>query len=224
MERIRNCKSLSEAAIILYGVNNTSNREKVKVFLLENNISYKEWLDSKKRKVYCLQCGKEIISKYNYRQKFCSRSCSAIYSNKKNRNVRFCLNCGKELISSQEKFCCSECQHTFEYNDYIEKWKKGEEKGLTIRNRITKPIRRYLFEKYNNSCQICGWNKIHPLTGLVPLQIHHIDGDCTNNSEDNLQLLCPNCHSLTENYGNLNSNSKRFYYNSDKRKVILEKK
>ena len=24
--------------------------------------------------------------------------------------------------------------------------------------------------------------------------VHHIDGNCTNNKEENLQLLCPNCH------------------------------
>lgn len=67
----------------------------------------------------------------------------------------------------------------------------------------------YLKEKYNNSCQICGWNKVNPFTGLVPLQIHHIDGDCLNNKEENLQLLCPNCHSLTDNYGSRNKNCTR---------------
>lgn len=30
-----------------------------------------------------------------------------------------------------------------------------------------------------------------------------------NVAEDNLQLLCPNCHSLTENYGRLNAKSTR---------------
>ncbi len=30
-----------------------------------------------------------------------------------------------------------------------------------------------------------------------------------NNKEENLELLCPNCHSLTENYGNLNEHSQR---------------
>lgn len=29
------------------------------------------------------------------------------------------------------------------------------------------------------------------------------------NKEDNLELLCPNCHSLTKNYGNLNKKSQR---------------
>ena len=30
-----------------------------------------------------------------------------------------------------------------------------------------------------------------------------------NNSEENLQLLCPNCHSLTENFGARNQNCTR---------------
>jgi predicted HNH restriction endonuclease len=50
---------------------------------------------------------------------------------------------------------------------------------------------------------------MHPITGNIPLQIHHIDGDATNNKEENLQLLCPNCHTLTENYGSLNKNATR---------------
>lgn len=51
--------------------------------------------------------------------------------------------------------------------------------------------------------------EIEKVTGEPPLHVHHIDGDATNNSEDNLQLLCPNCHSLTENYGRLNAKSTR---------------
>lgn len=30
-----------------------------------------------------------------------------------------------------------------------------------------------------------------------------------NNKEENLELLCPNCHSLTDNFGALNKNSTR---------------
>jgi predicted restriction endonuclease len=72
-------------------------------------------------------------------------------------------------------------------------------------------IRRYLFEKYNSKCQRCGWGEVNSFTKLVPLQVHHIDGNCINNNEDNLQLLCPNCHSLTDTYGSLNANSSRAY-------------
>lgn len=47
-------------------------------------------------------------------------------------------------------------------------------------------------------CEICGsttW-----LGKPINLEVHHIDGDRTNNSLDNLQLLCPNCHSYTSNF------------------------
>ena len=41
-------------------------------------------------------------------------------------------------------------------------------------------------------------------TGNSILQFHHIDGDSSNNKEENLQVLCPNCHAMTENYMALN--------------------
>jgi 5-methylcytosine-specific restriction endonuclease McrA len=72
---------------------------------------------------------------------------------------------------------------------------------------LSNNIRRYLFEKNNFRCEKCGWNEVHCKTGLVPLQVHHIDGNSKNNLENNLQLLCPNCHSLTENYGSRNKNA-----------------
>ena len=34
----------------------------------------------------------------------------------------------------------------------------------------------------------------------INLEVHHIDGVRTNNSLENLQLLCPNCHSYTDNF------------------------
>ena len=37
--------------------------------------------------------------------------------------------------------------------------------------------------------------------------IHHIDGNCLNNDESNLQVLCPNCHAMTENFGSRNKNA-----------------
>ena len=43
----------------------------------------------------------------------------------------------------------------------------------------------------------------------ISLEIHHIDGDRLNNVLENLQLLCPNCHSLTSNWKGRNSKKKQ---------------
>lgn len=34
----------------------------------------------------------------------------------------------------------------------------------------------------------------------IPLELNHIDGNHCNNNLTNLELLCPNCHALTDNY------------------------
>lgn len=47
-------------------------------------------------------------------------------------------------------------------------------------------------------CERCG--RVEWEGEPIPLQVHHIDGDRTNNSIENLQILCPNCHALTDNY------------------------
>lgn len=112
-----------------------------------------------------------------------------------------CLNCNKELIKGQTKYCSNKCQKEYEASQKIQAWLNGENDGLSG-VALNKTIRRYLLEKHNYQCEICGWGKVNTFTGLVPLEIHHIDGDYTNNNESNLQVLCPNCHSLTPNFRN----------------------
>ena len=42
----------------------------------------------------------------------------------------------------------------------------------------------------------------------INLEIHHKDGNHNNNLLDNLQLLCPNCHSYTDNWRGKNNTGK----------------
>lgn len=46
-------------------------------------------------------------------------------------------------------------------------------------------------------CELSVW-----LGKPIPLEVHHIDGDRTNNALDNLKLLCNNCHAVTDNWRN----------------------
>ena len=108
-----------------------------------------------------------------------------------------CLNCGKELIGRQTKYCCNQCQVDYQHKQWIIRWQEGKETGLKGKYQVSNHIRKFLLEKYHNKCAKCGWGEINPFTGTLPLEIHHIDGDYSNNKEDNLILLCPNCHSLT---------------------------
>lgn len=111
--------------------------------------------------------------------------------------VKKCINCGKDLHKGI-KYCSNKCQSDYIYKNYIQRWQNGTETGLKGEYQISNHLRRYLFEKNNNKCELCGWGEINPFSNTIPLEIHHIDGDYTNNHESNLQLLCPNCHSLTE--------------------------
>ncbi len=131
------------------------------------------------------------------------------FNKQHSREIRLCYYCGNKLNSNQEKFCTRKCKTDFEYDEYINEWKLGNISGQKGKDGISRYIVRYLKEKNNNQCQKCGWHEINPYSENVPVQIHHINGDALDNSEENLELLCPNCHSLTDNYGNLNENSTR---------------
>lgn len=55
-------------------------------------------------------------------------------------------------------------------------------------------------------CEQCGiseWNN-----KPISLELHHKDGNNTNNELSNLCFLCPNCHSQTENYCGKNNSGK----------------
>ena len=119
-----------------------------------------------------------------------------------------CANCKKE-INKRNKYCSLKCQKEYQYIEYITKWKISKVNGMRGEYQISSYIRKYIFEKYNNKCAICGWGKKNPYTNNIPLEIEHKDGNYKNNKEENLILLCPNCHSLTSTYKGANLNKGR---------------
>lgn len=77
----------------------------------------------------------------------------------------------------------------------LEKWNNNELLNIsraTLRKWIWK---LKLIPFICNKCKSEKW-----LGEPIPLEINHIDGNNSNHRKNNIELLCPNCHTLTDNY------------------------
>ena len=125
---------------------------------------------------------------------------------RKQRGV--CKQCGEILTRSSYIYCSNRCQATWKYREFIALWLQGEVDGTTVGG-ISQHVRRYLGETQPEACSICGWNKRNETTGRVPLEVDHIDGNHQRTTPDTIRLICPNCHSLTPTFRNLNKGQGR---------------
>lgn len=144
----------------------------------------------------CLHCGSSITIGF----KFCSRSCSVSYNNrltpKRIKKVRVCSMCDN-VVRRGMVACSDECM-----SKYKLKVLEGRAKDGLLSSRS---LKRFLLMRDGEKCSSCGWSEINKTTGLVPVELDHIDGDSSNNELSNLRILCPNCHSLTPTFRALNA-------------------
>lgn len=83
----------------------------------------------------------------------------------------------------------------------IGKKRTPTEKYLNNEIKITShKLRQRLLEEhyFEPVCCCCGLTEW--LGQPIPLELHHKDGNKDNNSLNNLELRCPNCHYFTETY------------------------
>lgn len=158
-------------------------------------------------KSICTHCNAplEYESRHN---KFCNQSCSASFHNEKKKKYNYCIHCGSlaqgKNRKPNQKYCSTKCQQAFVKEARYKEMLAGVSSGMKNAS-----IRKLLIEKHGAKCMSCDWDKINPTTGKCPIELEHVDGDSTNNSLDNLKLLCPNCHSLTPTYKALNKGKGR---------------
>lgn len=120
------------------------------------------------------------ISSRANKAKYCSRKC--YYKSLKGRGaVEYdCAHCGKKFndaASHKRKYCSRACVNKAEK----ETWRPNY---TTIRKQM---LRKGLLV----SCNRCGFDAAPLILG-----VHHKDRNRNNNLIENLEVLCPNCHSL----------------------------
>lgn len=130
----------------------------------------------------CAICDKTFsyISFREGKAKFCSQKCYQKSRIGKELTIYQCLHCHinfKDSASRYRKYCSKSCVNKCTKAFFIPKF-------TTVRRQM---VRRNLIEK----CEICGYNEEPKILG-----IHHIDKNRENNKKENLQVLCPNCHSI----------------------------
>ena len=122
-----------------------------------------------------------------------------------------CKCCGKKIgprgrnPSRPIVYCSPKCQNEWQNAKKVNDWKAGRYNGTRgAQLQLSQTIRNWILDQPGHKCSRCGWKKPNPTTGRVPVQVHHIDGNALNTKEENLEVLCPNCHALTDNFGALN--------------------
>lgn len=115
-----------------------------------------------------------------------------------------CINCGKSVKygrTKSNKYCSNGCQCEYRFlTEILPRFKSG-----LLWNRKT--IRKCLIHLIGDHCHQCGivdWNGEN-----LTFQVDHKNGDPSDNDPDNLQLVCPNCHSQSPYFSGRNKGSGR---------------
>ena len=127
-----------------------------------------------------------------------------------------CRSCNVENprrgVQYRNLYCSNKCQKNYESRQRIKQWL---EEGRDWAGQVPDWAKRTLAELNGDCCSVC---KINEYNGLpITLECDHIDGNHTNNTIDNLRLICPNCHSQTSTYKNRNKGNGR----SARRSVVV---
>lgn len=130
----------------------------------------------------CQTCGNEFthIASRASKAKYCGTKCYYKAMNNKGSVEYTCLHCSKKFMDSpshKRKYCSVACTNkTTKAN-----WNPA---FSTVRKAM-------LARDLLNKCERCGYDAEPKILG-----VHHKDRDRKNNALSNLEVLCPNCHSL----------------------------
>lgn len=94
---------------------------------------------------------------------------------------------------------CSEHANKVNVKYSLEDILAGKHPGYQSSRLLERLVKEGYKEMKCERCGIIDW-----MGQAISFHLHHKDGDHNNNSLDNLEVLCPNCHSQTDNYAGKN--------------------
>lgn len=149
----------------------------------------------------CPKCNTEFENKNKYGiKKFCSRKCanSRTWSNEEKIQRSIAAKNSIKLKAHNDKW------KTLSLENKEKRFSKFRKTWIEkILNKNFNDLsyyacrQRVIFEQHNK-CNRCGINNW--LGEKLSLEIDHKDGNKKNNTRQNLEGLCPNCHSLTNTW------------------------
>jgi hypothetical protein len=177
----------------------------------------------------CPTCN-QVLPFEKRRNRFCSQSCSATFNNKgvaRNPAGKGFFTPGpdyvKRLTAEEEGRLCAHCGERFprDFNKYCDECIAQGVNNVKVPHladmKTDATRRTYLLRTREHRCVICGYSE---WTGQpIPLEVDHADGNPDNNTEENLRLLCPNCHAQTETY-----KGKGKHFGHDSRRKVMRRK
>ncbi len=132
----------------------------------------------------CKICSKAVYRRPSQIDKngndiFCSQKCFGLSC----RNETSCIICGKMILAGLHKKTCSRtCSNVHRTGI---KYKQGRPKDKAEEIRAIK-IR--LLKQRGEKCERCEFSK------KEILEVHHKNRNRKDNSDENLEIICPNCH------------------------------
>ena len=128
----------------------------------------------------------DVLKKLNYSVKGNSWGYPIVQERMKNLNITF----GQKLDSQQF------CKNAGFSNQPLSLQEVLTKDSSYCRTKLKQRLVSEGLKEYK--CECCGISTW--LGKKISLQLHHINGINNDNRLSNLQLLCPNCHSQTENF------------------------